>query len=155
MTDFVINAAGLALVKYYEGLYLTAEEDCVGVSTIGYGRIFYDDGSHVKNGDTCTEAQANAWLLEDLQKDGAHFVKAWTKGLSENQFSALTSFCFNRGAGRFRELLAMTGSLSENMLHFDYAGHASNHLLGLERRRRSERALFMNGDWTLYKNWQP
>jgi lysozyme len=155
----IINSAGLALVKYYEGLYLTACEDSVGVSTIGYGRILYDDGSHVRNGDTCTEDDANKWLIEDLEKDGAHFVRAWTPGLNADQASALCSFCFNRGAGRFRELLTMsnkiTAKIIQNLLHFDYAGSADNHLLGLQRRRRSEQALANNLDWTIYKGWKP
>jgi lysozyme len=153
--QFVVNAAGLALAKYYEGLYLTASEDCVGVSTIGYGRILYDDGTHVKNGDTCTEDQANQWLLEDLNTDGAHYVRAWAKGLNQDQFSALTSFSFNRGAGRLRELLAMPGDIAANLLTFDFAGSPTNHLLGLQRRRRSEAALYQGLDWTIYKNWNP
>ena len=158
MTNFVINDAGLALVKYFEGLYLTASEDCVGVSTIGFGRILYDDGSHVKNGDTCTEAQADQWLMEDLEGDGAHYVRAWLPGLDQNQFSALTSFTFNRGAGRLRELLEMGKDpiwIQKHMLFFDYAGSPSNHILGLQRRRRSELALFCGGDWQQWKDWRP
>lgn len=156
-SDFLINACGLALVKYYEGLYLKSYQDSVDVWTIGYGRIYYDRArtKPVGPNETCTLEQAEKWLLEDLEDDGAHFVRSWKKGLNEDQFSALTSFCFNRGAGRLRQLLAMPGDIATNMLAFDWAGRESNKLLGLQRRRRSESALFNGLDWTIYKGWKP
>lgn len=165
-----INAEGLALVEYYEGLYLKAYQDSVGCWTIGLGRIKHDDGAPVKEGDTCTKEQADAWLQTDLEKDGGHFVSAWvTKPLNENQYSALVSFTFNRGAGRFHDgdtkhhlkgILPFLNAgdfqgAADEMLLFDWAGNVDNHLLGLQRRRRSERALFLGQDWAQYKNWRP
>lgn len=152
---FVINDAGLKLVEYYEGCELKSYMDSVGVWTIGLGRIRHDDGSAVGPGETCTQAQADAWLRSDLEKEGAHYVRAWTKELNENQFSALTSFCFNRGAGRLRRLLAMPGNVEDNLIKFDWAGSEDNHLLGLMRRRRSEATLYVGDDWTFWKGWKP
>lgn len=152
---FVINEAGLKLVEYYEGCFLKSYQDSVGVWTIGLGRIRYSNGTFVGANETCTQEQADAWLREDLEKEGAHYVRAWTNGLNENQFSALVSFCFNRGAGRLRELLAMPGSIETNIIHFDYAGSFTNHLLGLQRRRRSERSLYIGNNWEEFKNWKP
>lgn len=154
-SKFVINEAGLKLVEYYEGCFLNSYQDSVGVWTIGIGRILHHDGSRVGTGETCTQAEADAWLSFDLEKEGAHYVRAYTKGLNENQFSALTSFCFNRGAGRLRRLLAMPGKVEDNLIAFDWAGSEDHHLLGLQRRRRSERALYLGLTWERFKEWKP
>ena len=153
--SFVINAAGLSLVKYYEGCFLHSYQDSVGVWTIGLGRIKHDDGTAVGPHEGCTQDMADHWLQTDLDREAAHYVRAWTNGLNENQFSSLVSFCFNRGAGRLRSLLAMPGAVDHNMLSFDWAGNVNNHLLGLQRRRRSEAALYRGEDWTIFQSWHP
>lgn len=154
---FVINATGLALVKSFEGLYLKAYQDSVGVWTIGYGRIEYDGGSPVQQGDYTTQEKSDQWLLEDLEKDGAHYVRAWIKvPLNENQFSALTSFTFNRGAGRLHEkLVAILNSgdyakAADTLLEYNYAGSDNRVLAGLTRRRKAERELFLGRDWKIF-----
>jgi len=154
-----INAEGMALVEQFEGLDLHAYLDSVKVPTIGFGRIKYDDGSSVKMGDTCTRAQADQWLQEDLEKDGGQYVRRYVAhALNDDQYAALVSFTFNRGAGRLHQLVAMGGELEQiasNMLHFDYAGTADNHLLGLKRRRRAEQALFHSKPWRPFISWNP
>jgi hypothetical protein len=70
-----LNAEGMALVEQFEGIFLKAYQDSVGVWTIGWGRILYDDGSRVKMGDNCTREQADQWLQEDLEKDGGQYVR--------------------------------------------------------------------------------
>lgn len=159
--ELIINQAGLDLTKYYEGLYLKAYKDGVNVWTICYGRIDYPSGAKVKAGDKATEAECNTWLLLDLNEEGLLYVNKLAKpqfpDLNENELSALVSFTFNRGPGRLRLALAESKTkkeLADNLLHYDYAGTATNHLLGLKRRRRSERALFLNQDWTAYKGWK-
>lgn len=154
-----INAEGMALVEQFEGLNLHAYQDSVEVWTIAWGRIQYDDGSNVKAGDTCTRAQADQWFMEDLEKDGAQYVRREVKPLlNDDQYAALVSFTYNRGAGRLSQLLAMGGdleSIATNMLHFDYAGSETNHILGLERRRRAEQALFRSLPWRGFVDWMP
>jgi lysozyme len=172
--DFIINSAGLALVKHFEGCYLRAYQDSVGVWTIGWGRINMG-GRRVRQGDICTQAQADQWLMEDLFAEGAKYVRAFLKSeelLNENQFSALVSFTYNRGAGRFHEKLAgfidqgLQDKLfdqnelrhcSDTMLEYDWAGSQHKVLEGLARRRWAERALFLSQDWTVFKdsrNWR-
>lgn len=153
-----INAEGMALVEQFEGLDLHAYLDSVKVPTIAWGRIQYDDGSKVKMGDTCTRAQADRWLMEDLEKDGGQYVRKHFSSLNDDQYAALVSFTYNRGAGRLSQLVNMGHSLeavAENMLHFDYAGSETNHLLGLERRRRAEQALFRSQPWRGFVDWRP
>ncbi len=147
-----MSLAGLAQTKYCEGLYLVAEPDSRGVPTIGWGRIEYDDGSKVKNGDKCTVEQAETWLLEDVENDGSHYVRAWVKTpLTQNQFDALSDFCFNRGAGRLKILLGMTGEIYDDFL----TAVPGDTELGLQRRRRMNRAMYLGQDWTVWKEWKP
>lgn len=151
-----INAEGMALVEQFEGLDLHAYLDSVKVPTIAWGRIQYDDGSRVKMGDTCTRDQADQWLIEDLEKDGCQYVRHYFPNLNDDQYAALSSFTFNRGSGRLHQLVAMGSdleSIATNMLHFDYAGSETNHLLGLKRRRLAEQALFRSQPWRGFVSW--
>lgn len=163
----LISMDGLELVKDFEGCALESYFDSVNVSTIGFGRIIYPNGRKVRPGDTCTLAQCFEWLFQDLQQEGAQYVAKFTKkpyALTECQWSALVSFTYNRGAGRFHEKLAgfVDKSLldehidhdelrlvSNTMLEYDWAGSGANRkkLLGLKRRRLAEREMFMGGDW--------
>lgn len=166
--EFIINKSGLELVKHFESFFADAYLDPVGVATIGYGRIIYPDGNRVELGQYCTQEQADEWLTEDLEKEGAHYVRAWIKvKLSSNQFSALTSFTFNRGAGRFKErLVDMINAYSfelamDKLLSYDWAIDRETKkpvvLEGLARRRAAERLLFLDKDWTPLKdsnNWR-
>ena len=147
-----MSAAGFELARYCEGLYLVAYLDSRNVPTIGYGRIEYDDGRKVQLGDTCTAEQAEQWLQEDIEHDGAHYVRAWAKSpLTQNQFDALTDFTFNRGAGRLKRLLSMPGNIADNLL----TAVPGDTELGLQRRRRMNRAMYLGQGWEVFKNWKP
>ena len=98
-----VSPHGLAFIQHSEGLpgtggkpALTAYQDSKGVWTIGWGHT-----RGVYAGQTCTEAQAIAWLdvdLDDAENGVARFV---TVPLNANQFDALVSFVFNVGTVQF------------------------------------------------------
>ena len=91
-----INAAGLALVRAYEGLRLEAYRDTSGVWTIGYGHT-----RGVVPGDSISTERAEQFLEADLT-EAERAVSALVKvPLTDNQFSALVSFVFNAGEGAF------------------------------------------------------
>ena len=92
----MINAAGLALVKTYEGLKLEAYRDTSGILTIGYGHT-----AGVKPDDIIGAERAELLLemdLMDVERAVSGLVKV---PLNDNQFSALVSFVFNVGEGAF------------------------------------------------------
>ena len=144
-----MGAAGLALLKSFEGCKLTAYPD-PGTGgepwTIGWGHT-----GGVKRGDTCTQAQADAWLLQDLDRFEQAVERLVSVPLTQNQFDALTSFCYNVGAGALQQ-----STLLRKLNAGDYEGAqgqfarwnraGGKEMPGLTRRRAAEAELFGTPD---------
>lgn len=141
MANRKIGQAGLALIKQYEGCRLAAYRCAAGVWTIGYGRT-----AGVHSGMTITQAQADAYLQQDIAKfEGYVNNPAYvpiTANLNQNQFDALVSFAFNLGAGNLRKLCKgrTAAQIARTMPNYNKA--AGKVLAGLKRRRAAEQALF-------------
>lgn len=138
------SPAGRAFIESFESFrptaYLPTRND---VPTIGYGHTH-----DVRTGDTCTVAQADALLGEDLFVCEHVIDNSVTAPLNQNQYDALISFVFNVGAGAF------SGSTLRKLLNEDdFEGAAEQFLVwdhqagivlpGLLRRRQAERELFL------------
>lgn len=142
MNNMIYSPTGRALTEKCEGLSLNAYQDSVGVWTIGYGHT-----SGVYAGMTCTQAQADQWLAEDIQGSAYVVNKVVTAPLNQNQFDALVDFVFNLGSGNFQ-----SSTLLRLLNQGDYAGASNefpkwNHaggkeLAGLTVRRLAEQQLF-------------
>ena len=144
-----MGAAGLALLKSFEGCKLAAYPD-PGTGgepwTIGWGHT-----GGVKRGDTCTQAQADAWLLQDLDRFEQAVERLVSVTLTQNQFDALVSFAYNCGQGSLQ-----TSTLLRKLLAGDYAGAQQQfsrwnrangkEMPGLTRRRAAEAELFGQPD---------
>jgi lysozyme len=131
-----INQAGLQLIESFEGLRLQSYQDSVGVWTIGYGHT-----QGVKQGQTITQQQAEAFLQQDLAV-AEKAVNGLGQTLTDNQFAALVSFTFNLGAGNLKTLFKNgLAAVPDRILLFDHAG--GKQLPGLTRRRAAERALYL------------
>jgi GH24 family phage-related lysozyme (muramidase) len=94
-----LTPEGWTLLKTWEGCRLSAYPDPASGGapwTIGYGHT----GAEVVPGLTITQAQAEAWLKQDVA-EAAGAVDGLLRGvaLSGRQRDALISFCFNVGAG--------------------------------------------------------
>lgn len=144
-----INAAGLDIIKTFEGFSPTVYEDPVGIPTIGYGSTWTASGERVTlDHKPITEAQAEALLLREVRRaEGAvRRLIAWP--LTANAFSALVSFTYNLGPGNLqRSSLRMKlnrGDLLGAADEFPKWRRAGGRVLrGLVRRRAAERALFL------------
>lgn len=143
-----INAKGVALIKHFEGCELTAYRCAAGRLTIGYGST----GSHVKEGMTITEAEAEALLKRDLARfeTGVEALVGDAPTTSD-QFSALVSFAFNLGLQALlkstllkRHKAGKIAEASDQFLAWNKARVNGNlvPLKGLTRRREAERALY-------------
>lgn len=137
------NAAGLALIKQFEGLRLNAYQDMVGVWTIGYGHT----GPDVTPGLVINQQQAEQLLSSDLTRFETGVSRLVSVALNPNQFSALVSFSYNLGLGSLQ-----SSTLLRLLNMGDYAGAAAQfprwdraggrEVAGLLRRRQAEKALF-------------
>jgi len=138
-----INAAGLELIKGFEGCELRAYKCEGGVWTIGYGST-----RGVLPSMHITFDEADARLVDDLEDAEAVVEQYVDVELTEHQHAALVSLVFNIGAGNFR-----SSTLLRLLNNGDYVGAAQQFarwskaggqsMQGLVRRREAERALFL------------
>lgn len=137
------------LMRLWEGKsgkpVLTAYKDSVGIWTIGYGHI-----KGVKEGDVCTEEQAEQWLIEDTLEASRAIQKLVKVPLSVNQYAALLSFTFNLGGAALERstLLRLLNekqyeAACDQLINWVYAG--GKKLQGLVNRRKDEQRVW-NGE---------
>ena len=133
---------GLALTEQFESCRLSAYPDSKGVPTIGYGHT-----AGVQLGDTCTQAQAETWLLEDVAWAASVVNSQVTVPLTQNEFDSLVDFIYNVGSGNFEGSTMLKllneqnyAAAAEQFIRWDKA--AGVEIAGLLRRRQSEEELF-------------
>lgn len=136
------NAAGIALIKSFEGCKLTAYLCPANVWTIGYGHT----GPDVKRGLTITQDQADALLRADLRKFETG-VARMTTGATDNQFAALVSLAYNVGLGALKSSTLLrihnAGDAAGAKAQFSRWNKAGGRVLaGLTRRRAAEADLY-------------
>ncbi len=137
-----IGPSGIALVKEFEGLRLSAYQDSVGVWTCGYGST-----TGVGPDTVWTQDEADAALLNDLKTAEACVNGAVTVPLTQGEFDALVTWTFNLGCGTLRKSKVLAylnasdyDTACEHMKLYDKAGGET--LPGLTRRRLAEADLF-------------
>ena len=141
MANRKISQAGLDLIKQFEGCRLTAYQCSAGVWTIGYGHT-----AGVHRGMKITQAQADAYLKQDVAKfekyvNNASYVP-FTSKLNQNQFDALVSFVFNLGQGNLMKLCKGRTINQIPSAMQQYCKANGKTLPGLQRRRKAEAALY-------------
>lgn len=137
----------LALVKRWEGCYLTAYLDPVGVWTIGYGTTNADKpvtGTTIKRGLKISQSTADSWLEKSLNQKYLPKVLKYDDRYhwNQNQLDALVSFAYNIGS--IDQLTADgTRTIKQISAHIPAYNKAGGKVLtGLTNRRREEKALF-------------
>lgn len=134
-------------IEDFEGRRLVAYQCSAGVWTIGVGHT-----KCVKQGDTCTDAQADKWLIEDIRKVCDELGRYVTPDITQSQFIALVSLGFNIGA---INVVTKCPKLLRKLNDSDFEGAAHEFLdcdkaggvrvAGLTRRREAE-AKLMRGE---------
>ena len=148
-----ITERGLQFIRDREGFRHDAYQDQAGVWTIGYG---HTEG--VEPGDTISLADAELLFRSEVAKFEHCVIEALDdhgiKVLRPHEFDALVSLTYNIGCAAFRRstVLRRLGQgdrkgAADAILMWDkitVAGQkVTNH--GLARRRRMEKALFLDG----------
>lgn len=139
-----ISKQGIALIKRFEGLRNRAYKCSAGVWTIGYGHT-----KGVKAGQAITTQQAEEMLQADLKNFEDWVSKLVKVELTQGQFDALVSFCFNLGPGALDSstLLKLVNQqkfalAADQFKRWNKAGGVE--LAGLTKRRQAERDLFVS-----------
>lgn len=138
-----MNQACIDLVKNYEGCRLKAYPD-PGTGgepwTIGWGHT-----SGVSEGDMCTQDEADAWLVDDLQSHEDGVKSLLHVDVNDNQLAALTSFAYNVGLGNLKTstLLRLINLGQPDSTQFlRWVNGGGKVLPGLVKRRQAEKSLF-------------
>ena len=142
-----VNGWAFDLVRKWESCSLTAYRDTGSppVWTIGWG---YTQG--VKEGMTCSQDEADAWLHEELlvcERDIRVFLPL---GLSEQQIGALVSFAYNLGESALKDstLLGMIKQgdwVNASRQFVRWTKDDGREVRGLMRRRLAEAVVFVDG----------
>jgi len=150
------NEHGITIIKKYEGLVDGDPETpgfdpyiCpAGYPTIGWGNTFDKNGDRVTmEHPPISLEEAEGLFAQEVEKVERQLTGLIRVSVNDNQFSALVSFVYNLGSGRF------SGStLRQRLNRGDYEGAANEFwkwrraggviLRGLVLRRASEAALF-------------
>jgi lysozyme len=143
-----ISPAGIDLIKGFESLRLEAYRCPAGVWTIGWGHT-----RGVQPGMRITPDRAAELLAEDIAQVERDLPAAVHVNLTQGQWDALVSLCFNLcgGAGRLPKtcprLVACLNAgdfagAARELLDIDHAAGGAV-LPGLRRRREAESKLFL------------
>jgi lysozyme len=146
-----IGQKGLDLIKSFEGLYLKPYLCPANVPTIGYGNTFYENKAKVTLKDPIiTEARAIELLTWSLSSFEQYVDAYCIDTITQNQFDALVSFCYNLGPANLKSstLLKKVNAnpndptIRAEFLKWNKAGGKA--LAGLTRRRTAEANLYFS-----------
>lgn len=140
----VTSENGRKQIMLREAVKTKAYLDDANIWTIGVGSTYYEDGSKVKKGDVITEAKALSLFATVLKKYETAVSDSVTSKITQNQFDALVSFCYNIGVKEFKNSTVLKkvnkdpndSSIKESFLLWNKAGGKENK--GLINRRNSE-----------------
>jgi len=138
-----------ALMRKHEGFSEKAYLCPASVWTIGYGNTQYENGQPVREGHTIDSYRAErlfSYYVDEFARGVTKLLGG--KTLTDNQFSAVVSFCYNLGLGAFerstlrRKILANPDdpSISTEFKRWTRAG--GKVLNGLVTRRQEESQLY-------------
>jgi len=144
-----ISENGINLIKKFEGFsskpYLCPAKIC----TIGYGATFYANGKKVSMSDPEISEKAASDLLKEMLKRFEQYVDSYcTDSITQNQFDALVSFCYNLGPANLKASTLLKkvnadpsdATIAAEFQKWTKAG--GRKLAGLVKRRTAESDLY-------------
>ena len=152
-----ISDSGVAFIKKYEGLRKSVYLDVVGLKTVGYGHLLTKPelstnsinigGQTVYLDRALTDAEVDTLLRQDIEPKAQTVRNSIKTQLTQSQFDALVSLCFNIGSGAFGSSSLVkdinAGNMEkapEDFLMWSKAG--GNVVKGLLLRRQAEASIF-------------
>jgi len=143
-----LSQKGKDLIMQFEGLKLSAYQDIVGIWTIGFGNIYYENNVAVKKGDIITHNRAIELFNLIVKKFEVGVDELVTSNVNQNQFDAMVSLAYNIGIGNLKSssLLKMVNkSPNDTAIYLQFLrwNKAKGQVIqGLTRRRIAESELY-------------
>ena len=132
-------------IEDFEGRRFVSYQCSAGIWTLGVGHT-----KGVREGMTCTDAQADEWLIEDIRECVDALGRYINRSVTMGQYIALVSLAFNLGP---YNVITKCPKLMRALNAGDIEGAAKEFLdcdrvngrpvAGLTRRRRAEADLFL------------
>ena len=145
-----ISEVGLNLIKSFEGCKLSPYLDSAKIPTIGWGTVYYEDGSRVSMDDNAiSQERADQLLLFEVNSKTRTLNVLIKVPVNQNQFDAICCWTYNVGQGaaasstllRLLNANADINTVAAEFLKWDKAGGVV--VPGLLRRRTAEQQLFL------------
>ncbi len=146
-----IGPKGLELIKSFEGLKLKPYLCPANIPTIGFGNTYYPNGQKVKLTDPAITTEKAEELLKFLLVTYEKAVDSFCRDdISQPQFDALVSFCYNLGAGALQKSTLIKKvnanpkdvTIADEFLKWNKANGTV--LKGLTKRRQAEADLYFS-----------
>jgi len=137
-----IAKSTLDFITKEEGARNKAYKDTKGLWTIGVGHLIKDDEKDLINA-TLTNDQVEELLRSDLKWCSEAVESSVKVPLSQNQFDALYSLCFNIGATAFKNSTVVKRINANDLKGAADAILMWNKPAVLENRRKREKELFL------------
>ena len=146
-----LNQKGYKLITDFEGFsskpYLCSAQR----ATIGFGNTYYTDGKKVTMNDKPITQAVAFWMFQKIADDFAKHVNSLlAKEVSQEQFNALVSICYNIGKTNFSKStllkLVNINPKDENIYKEFLKWNKANKkvLNGLTKRREAEAKHYFN-----------
>ena len=146
-----LSQRGLDLIKSFEGLKLKPYVCAGGINTIGYGNTYYMNGKKVTLQDKPITIQEAEELLKLSVSIYEKAVDSFCRDdISQSQFDALASFCYNVGTGNLQKstlIKKVNANPQDPTIRAEFMKWnkaAGKVLLGLTRRRTAEANLYFS-----------
>ena len=140
-----LDENGYSLIMAFEGLRLKPYYDIATIPTIGYGNTFYPSGQSVQINDKPITIERAVIIFKNVSDKFAMIVDVFIKvPVTQNQFNALVSLCYNIGTHAFKHSTLLTKinnksdikQIEKEFMRWSYAlGYYSK---GLNKRRKKE-----------------
>ena len=145
------SSKGIELIKSFEGFYAKPYLCPANVATIGYGTIRYPNGTKVTLSDvSITKETATSYLMDNLTTYEKSVDAFCRDDISQNQFDALVSFCYNVGSTALKSstlLKKVNANPNDPEIKFEFLKWnrgGGRVLKGLTRRREAEVQLYFS-----------
>jgi len=143
------GAAGIELIKTFEGFKSAPYKCPAGIPTIGYGATFYPNGKKVTMTDKALTETESVELLKHMLVSFEKYVDSYCRDdINQNQFDALVSFAYNLGPANLKSSTLLkkvnTNPADESIkLEFmKWVKAGGKTLKGLVARREAESKLY-------------